>query len=485
MHSLGHPPTLLLVDDDKGLLRLMQSAFKREGCVTALARSGDEAVAWLRDHHADLVLLDLKLQDMTGAEVLERLREIGCDVPFIIITGQGDERVAVEMMKRGAFDYLVKDTTFLEVLPTVVQRAVRQISQQRRLVAAEAAAQASQALTQVVLNSLPAAIAVLDPEGVIVATNEPWERFAKIASGPKIFQASVGASYLELCRGVSGTPVDGAIQILSAVERVLNGGASVALEFSHGENEQAQWFGCSVSPMNGGRKGAVLTHFDVTERKVLEAEVLQIAERERERVAADLHDGICQEITGISFNVSALERKLHSRKSRFVPAVKKIVADLSDAVAHTRQVARGLSPVVNDGLGLMHALRTLAETTMDLRRIACRFDCAGNVEIADPVIANQLYRIAQEAVTNAVRHARASEIILRLERRGDALRLGVEDDGQGIQKPEASSGIGLRAMHYRARLIGGEVRAEPRAGGGTVITCDVPAIKLPPDRLDR
>ncbi len=481
MDALGHPPTLLFVDDDEGLLRLMQSAFKREGCVTAVAKSGAEAVRWLRSHSADLFLLDLKLSDMTGTQVLERLQEIGCEVPFIVITGQGDERVAVEMMKRGALDYLVKDATFLDVLPTIVRRAVRQISQQRRLASAEAAAQASQGLIEVVLNSLPAKIAVTDLRGKILATNAPWRHFAEIGSGPKIFHGAVGENYIELCRTAGASSADGAIQMLSAVERVLNGASLVALEFSHSEGELEQWYGCTVSPISTGGSGAVLTHFDVTERKTLEAEVLQIAERERERVAADLHDGICQEVSGISFSVSALERKLQSEKSRHAPIVKKIVADLNEATAHTRQVARGLSPVVNDGLGLMHALQNLADLTADLRRISCRFECEGSVVIAEPLVANQLYRIAQEAVTNAVRHARASQIVLRLERTDDGFRLQIEDDGHGMRgRTGNGDGLGLRAMQYRAHLIGGEFFIAPRERGGTNITCELHALKVFP-----
>lgn len=133
--------TVLVIDDDVGLLRLMERALKREGFAAVPAGSGREAIDWLTRHMADLLLLDLKLQDIEGKELINHLADIGRPVPFIIITGQGDERVAVDMMKRGALDYLVKDMAFIEFLPTVVRRAIERLINERKLVETEEARQ--------------------------------------------------------------------------------------------------------------------------------------------------------------------------------------------------------------------------------------------------------------------------------------------------------------------------------------------------------
>jgi signal transduction histidine kinase len=131
------PARILLVDDDVGLRRLVEKALRREGYATAAAASGQEAITWLSHDRADLMLLDLQLPDLKGQEVVGRLAESGRAVPFVIITGQGDERVAVEMMKRGALDYLAKDGQFLELVPTVARRALAQVDKDRRLAQAE------------------------------------------------------------------------------------------------------------------------------------------------------------------------------------------------------------------------------------------------------------------------------------------------------------------------------------------------------------
>jgi signal transduction histidine kinase len=125
--------TVFVVDDDRGLLRLIEKRLAAEGFQIATAASGAEALAWLSQNSADLLLLDLKLQDIEGKELINHLATIGRSVPFIIITGQGDERVAVEMMKRGALDYLIKDMQFAEFIPVVARRALSQIEKDRRL----------------------------------------------------------------------------------------------------------------------------------------------------------------------------------------------------------------------------------------------------------------------------------------------------------------------------------------------------------------
>ena len=126
-------PSILVVDDDRGMLRLIDKRLRSEGFHTATAASGAEATAWLKTNSADLLVLDLKLQDIEGKELISHLAEAGRSVPFIIITGQGDERVAVDMMKRGALDYLIKDVQFIEFVPVVVKRALAHIEKDRRL----------------------------------------------------------------------------------------------------------------------------------------------------------------------------------------------------------------------------------------------------------------------------------------------------------------------------------------------------------------
>jgi two-component system CheB/CheR fusion protein len=124
----------------------------------------------------------------------------------------------------------------------------------------------------------------------------------------------------------------------------------------------------------------------------------------------------------------------------------------------------------------MHALRLLAETTQDAARLRCVFDCPVPVFLKAPAQAAQLYRIAQEAVNNAVKHAGAGEIRLGLERQGEAVLMEIEDDGVGLpDHAKPGKGIGLRVMHHRAQIIGGNLQIGPSPAGGTRVLCHAPS----------
>src|SRR5688572_10001040 len=129
---------ILSVDDDEGLLILMAEALRAEGYAVTTADSGRAALTWLEGHRPDLMLLDLKLQDVSGPVLVEKLRRRDAPVPFIVVTGQGDEKVAVEVMKQGALDYVMKDTGLIDLLPAVVKRALATAKQDQALHAAQA-----------------------------------------------------------------------------------------------------------------------------------------------------------------------------------------------------------------------------------------------------------------------------------------------------------------------------------------------------------
>jgi PAS domain S-box-containing protein len=214
---------------------------------------------------------------------------------------------------------------------------------------------------------------------------------------------------------------------------------------------------------------------DVTGRLDLEREILAIAERERERIGHELHDGLCQELLGIEFQCEGLARDLEADSSALAGRVRDIAAEVRKAMERGRELARGLAPPsVESGQGLVESLAALAERT---RRVFLR-DCIFETEDAPPAVettvGTHLYRIAQEAVGNAIRHGHASRIEIRLRTCNADLVLGVEDDGCGIPDNLSKTwGLGLRIMQYRAGTINGSVVVQRRSGGGTAIVCTV------------
>lgn len=210
----------------------------------------------------------------------------------------------------------------------------------------------------------------------------------------------------------------------------------------------------------------------------LEREILEISESERRRIGHDVHDSLGQRLTAASLATNALVSALKKDAPVLAEQGEEIGRQLRDAIAETRALSHGLAPVALVAEGLMTALGLLAENTGRGSGVRCVFECEKPVHVADPEVAGHLYRIAQEAVNNALKHAAPSEIRIGLERRVGALLLDVEDDGPGFEEnARAAEGIGLRAMRYRARLIDGLLEIGSAPAGGARISCRV---NMPP-----
>jgi len=218
---------------------------------------------------------------------------------------------------------------------------------------------------------------------------------------------------------------------------------------------------------------------DVTERKRLERTILEISAREQRRIGQDLHDGLGQHLTGIAFMSKVQEQKLIEQHFPEAADAGKIVELVNQAIHKTRELARGLLPVVSDARGLMSALQQWAGEVEDLFALSCGFQCYSPVLIHDDAVATHLYYIAREAVNNAIKHGHARHITIRLAADDDQGVLAIEDDGYGIGKiPSVNKGMGLHLMNYRARMVGGSLEVQPAIAGGTVVTCLFPI--LPP-----
>ena len=215
---------------------------------------------------------------------------------------------------------------------------------------------------------------------------------------------------------------------------------------------------------------------DITERKHLERQILEICDREEARLGHDLHDGLCQQLVSLAFDANSLERRLSSKRLPEVAIARRIADDLDQATTQARELSRGLFPIRLETEGLPSALEELARTTRERFHIKCCFQGDRQFALQGWGIATHLYRIAQEAVNNAVQHGQPSLITIRLRRNGDTLELSVEDDGRGIASaaPGQRSGMGLHIMAYRARNIGGVLGLAAGLHGGTKVTCRLP-----------
>lgn len=218
------------------------------------------------------------------------------------------------------------------------------------------------------------------------------------------------------------------------------------------------------------QRTAALTN-EMAERQRLETELLEISEREQRRIGHDLHDSLCQHLTGAALAGQVLEGKLAAQNRAEAADANKVIELIEQGIALSRQLAKGLHPIEFEAEGLMHALDELAATSSDLFKVSCRFECDSPVLIKDAVVSGHLYRVAQEAISNAVKHGKAKNIVIGLATLEDGLELEIKDDGVGLPVPlPKSNGMGLRIMAHRAGMIGASFQARRGRAGGTVVT---------------
>jgi signal transduction histidine kinase len=214
---------------------------------------------------------------------------------------------------------------------------------------------------------------------------------------------------------------------------------------------------------------------EITERERLEKEILEVSEREQRRIGHDLHDSLCQHWAATAMAGQVLGEKLAAKSLPEAADAEGIVKLAEDGITLTRNLAHGISPAEMETEGLVTAFREFAANISKMFKVTCAFECDSPPQIDDPATATHLYRIAQEAVNNAIRHGKPKQIVMSLSNHKDRIELTIEDDGAGLPDDwQKNRGLGTRIMAHRAAMIGGTFSIEPNPTGGTFVKCSLP-----------
>jgi PAS domain S-box-containing protein len=327
---------------------------------------------------------------------------------------------------------------------------------------AEEALRQSEARIRAIITGAPVLLFAVDSNGII--RFEDGQALKALGAVPG---ANVGRPVKEVYAHIPA--------ILDNARRALRGEA-----FDSVMEAGPVVFDCSYSPtrdQDGNLTGYIGVATNITERNRLERQLLEISDREQARIGQDIHDGLCQHLVSLAFDANALQQALSAQgRPEEDRIARRIAAVLDQTITESRQLSRGLFPVRLETEGLPSALEELATTTRHRFKLRCRFASKGTVAVENSSLATHLYRIAQEAVNNAIRHSRARTISIRLIGHADALELSVEDDGVGLASAqrEQAAGMGLHIIEYRARTIGGTLNIGPGRPGGTIVSCCIP-----------
>jgi len=425
----------------------------------------------------DIVLSDFTLPEFDALEALLILKTRRPDVPFILVTGNRSEEVAVECIREGADDYILKAS--LTRLPTSLKNALHKKASERAKAEAEAALRRSEQQYRLIAETSRDLISLVDVDGRFLYASPAYARVLG-----RIPESLASTEAMEILHPDDRASVRAAWEQARASRESRT--AEFRMQHMGGEWRFFESVGNWILDPHGHPQRLMIVSRDVTRRKAAEAAARELPrlirdaqETERRRVARDLHDSVNQILSAVKFRLQSVEEKLAAREDAAWRDVLKAQAHLKKAMHEVRRISRNLRPSELDDLGLVPAVRSLAEEFAERTGVKLDLSFAGLPEKISGDTELNLYRILQEALGNIERHAQARCIVLHLSKEGSVLRARIRDDGRGFdpQRPRAEGqrpGMGLVDMRERAEFVGGRCALTSEPGKGTEIVIEMP-----------
>lgn len=494
------PYSIFVVEDDEDLLCLMQKNLQRKGYHTDGMGKGFEAIASIIENQPDLIILDYRLPDMTGKEFIETLINRHQLMPFLTVTGHGNESVAVEMMKLGARDYLVKDWNMLELLPVVVNRVIKQLESEKKVHETEMALKRSEEKYRKLVDNSLVGVYKTNLKGDILFANEALAKIFNFQSADDMLDDSVLARYK------NKKDREFLIEDLKKKGSVNNFEAEVLTK-----NQKTKHVLISATLLDKELSGMVM---DITEKKQAEDQILSatlelqkevetrkkseerilkyknrlqrlstylqtVREAERTRISREIHDELGQNLSLLLMDISWLIDKLPDAKRTIIHKLLSMSAIIEKTIKSVQRISQELRPSILDNIGLVPAIEwQLKQVKKEAKLRFELFVDPPEIKV-NPKIAIACFRIFQEALVNIIRHAQANKVVVRLVKLNGKLELYIEDNGVGIKPNQVNdtNSLGLIGIQERAISLNGEAKINGEPNKGTTLIVILPLRK--------
>jgi two-component system sensor histidine kinase UhpB len=484
---VGKTLDILMLEDVDSDAELVKFELRKAGVDFTIRRvdTGEDFLKELETRLPDVILGDYNLPVFNGLAALKLSRKICPDVPFIFVSGAIGEEVAVDTLKEGATDYVLKQR--LTRLGAAVERALEDAGKRRQLRQAEELLKESEERFRILFQTAGSFIGVSDSNGRLLELNLEAER----VSGWQR-QEVLGLNFLHLF-----VPPSYEKAVEEDFQKVLSGreirGLEVPLKLRDGGERPFLWNVNRLLGKDGEVLGAMAVGQDITAQKRAEGElreseqklrllttqILTAQEDERKRISRELHDELGQSLTVLKLGLRGVNRCL-SEPPEIKEELENIANYLDETIEKVRRLSRALSPAILEDLGLVPALKYLMDEFSPHYTINHDFA----IEDLDHLFPKEaqiiIFRIFQESLTNIAKHAHAKKVHLAIRQADGEVLFEVEDDGQGFEvgtilsRSAMNKGLGVAALYERAKMLGGSLQIQSRKGGGTRITCCVP-----------
>lgn len=436
-------------------------------------------LAALNNTRPDIILSDFTLPAFNALEALQLLRKLSLDIPFILVTGTRSEEVAVECIREGADDYILKVS--LKRLPTSIKNALQKKSMDRARLDAEAALRRSEEQYRLIAENTRDLISLVDIDGCFLYAS-PSHR-TSLGYPPEELP---GTQLIDLVH-----PEDRAALANTWEQSLLHREsrtAEIRIRHQDGSYRTFESIGSWIFDEQNQPQRAVIISRDITRRKESEETLRRLPtlireaqEAERRRVARELHDSVIQILSSVKFRLQAIEEKVAASDESTWRDTLKAKAALEKAIGEVRRISRNLRPSELDDLGLAPALRSLCAEFGERTGMAVNLSLNRLPKAIPDDIELNLYRIIQEALGNIEKHSRATQVSLRLARQASKLCAAIADNGCGFdpiaprpRRAAKGGGMGLVDMRERAALLGGHCQLRSMPGSGTEIVVEMP-----------